>query len=144
MSRHLIVAYQTAGGSSLRDSIEELARSDPDAEFVLLVPATHTKHLFVWSEGESRAIAREHAEKAAGRLRESGVNLTDVRVAEPDPFVAVTNELRRRPGYHTIIVSTFPAGISRWLGLDLPARLERSLSLPVVHVIVDPADAQTD
>ncbi len=144
MSKYLIVAYQTAGGRSLRDEIEELGRSDPEAEFVLLVPATHAKQLFVWSEGESRALAEERAEKAAGQLRESGVNLSEVRVAEPDPFVAVTNELRHHPHYHTIIVSTFPAGISRWLRLDLPARLERSLNLPVTHVIVDPAEAQTD
>jgi hypothetical protein len=68
----------------------------------------------------------------------------EVRVAEPDPFAAVTNELRRYSHYDTIIVSTFPAGISRWLRLDLPARLERSLGLPVIHVIVDPAEAPTD
>lgn len=144
MSKYLIVAYQTAGGRSLRNSIEELASSDGEAEFVLLVPATHAGHLFVWSEGESTALAQERAEKAAVQLRESGINLTDVRVAEPDPFVAVTNELRLHPDYDTIIVSTFPAGISRWLRLDLPAKLERSLSLPVIHVIVDPEEAQAD
>ena len=144
MSKYLIVAYQTAGGRSLRKSIEELGRSDPGAEFALLVPATHTKNLFVWSEGESRALAQERAEKAAGQLRESGINVIEVRVAEPDPFAAVTNELRRYSHYDTIIVSTFPAGISRWLRLDLPARLERSLGLPVIHVIVDPAEAPTD
>lgn len=142
MSRHLIVAYQTAGGGALRDAIGALADRDPESEFTLLVPATHTRHLFTWTEGESRAIAKEKAELAASHLRSAGVRLTRVRVGDPDPFRAVSRELSDHPGYETIVVSTFPAGISRWLRTDLPRRLEKQTGLRVIHVVVEPEGAR--
>lgn len=140
MSTYLIVAYQTAGGRPLRDAIDGVTRQDPEATFKLLVPATRTQHLFTWTEGESNAMAAKTAEKVAERLRQSGVRLTDVLVDVPDPFVAVTNELDRGPDYAAILVSTFPVGISRWLGIDLPSRLEKETGLPVIHVVVPPEE----
>lgn len=144
MSSYLIVAYQTAGGAPLRDAINELIRQEPEVEFMLLVPATRTQHLFTWTEGESMAIARKRAEIAAGRLREAGIRLTDVRVGDPDPFLAVSNEISNSPDYDTIIVSTFPPGVSRWLRLDLPTRLEKKFGIPVIHVVVPPEEAPAD
>lgn len=138
MPRHLIVAYQTAGGRALREEVERLARLDSRREFVLLVPATHIQHLFTWTDGESKAVARVRAEEAARLLRAAGIRLTDVRVGDADPYVAVAQELVARPGYDGIVVSTFPAGISRWLGVDLPRRLEKQFGLPVTHVVVEP------
>jgi hypothetical protein len=140
VSEYLIVAYQTAGGSELRDALGALARNDPEAEFTLLVPATHTQHLFTWTEGEALALARERADTAAERLRSSGLKLADVIVADPDPFVAVTSHLAAHPGYVGIIVSTFPPRVSRWLRLDLPTKLEKRSGLPVTHVIVTPEE----
>lgn len=140
--KHLIVAYQTAGGAALRERVGRLARRDPDAEFVLLVPATRIQHLFTWTEGESTAVARATAEKAAELLRDAGARLTAVRVGDPDPVVAAQQELAGHPGYDSIVVSTFPPKISRWLRLDVPTRLERQLGLPVVHVVVEPEPAR--
>lgn len=138
MSTHLIVAYQTAGGSPLRDAIEEIMARDPDCQFRLLVPATRTQHLFTWTEGESNAVAEAKAEAAANRLIESGVPLEGVTVGDPDPVVAVTSELTANPDCESILVSTFPPGFSRWLRLDLPTRLEKMTGLPTTHVIVEP------
>ena len=143
MPSYLIVAYQTAGGEPLRQALEEVTRREQDATFRLLVPATHTQHLFTWSAGESTAVARARAEAVAQRLRSSGVPLTEVIVGDPDPFVAVFNELMLRPEYGGIIVSTFPPRISRWLRLDLPARLEKRTGLPVTHVIVKPEESSS-
>lgn len=137
MPTHLIVAYQTAGGRPLKEAIEEFMNWDSEARFKLLVPATRTQHLFTWTEGESHAVAEATAESAANRLKESGVPLTGVTVGDPDPVVAVTNELASND-FESIIVSTFPPGISRWLRLDLPTRLEKMTGLPVTHVIVEP------
>lgn len=138
MPKNLIVAYQTAGGRALREQVEHLAREDPGTEFVLLVPATRIQHLFTWTDGESRAVARARADEAARLLRDSGVRVTAVRVGHADPFVAVTEELVEHPGYESIIVSTFPPGVSRWLRLDLPSRLEKQFQIPVTHVVVEP------
>lgn len=140
MSEYLIVAYQTAGGGELRDALGDMARRDPDAKFTLLVPATHTQHLFTWTEGEARAVASERAELAAEGLRASGLNLAKVEIADPDPFVAVTNHLAVHPDYAGIIVSTFPPRASRWLRLNLPTKLEKRSGLPVTHVIVAPEE----
>lgn len=141
MSKSLIVAYQTAGGRALRERIAHLAGADLGAEFVLLVPVTRTQHLFTWTDGESRAVAQARAEEAAQLLRAAGIRLTAVHLGDPDPFVAVSDELGRQSGYDSIIVSTFPPGVSRWLRLDLPARLERQFHLPVIHVVVEPPAA---
>ncbi len=37
--------------------------------------------------------------------------------------------------FDEIIISTLPSGISRWLGMDLPHRVERQFKLPVTTVI---------
>jgi hypothetical protein len=140
MSTFLIVAYQTAGGRALREMIDEFRSKDADATFRLLVPATRTQHLFTWTEGESAAVAKATAERVADDLIASGVPLRDVLVGDPDPMLAVGDELAVRPDVDGIIVSTFPPGRSRWLSLDLPTRLERTTGLPVTHVIVDPEE----
>jgi len=143
MSVYLIVAYQTAGGRPLRDAIEGVMGRDAGAEFRLLVPATRTQNLFTWTEGESHAVAEATAEAAANRLTSSGVKLNGVTVGDPDPLVAVTDELSSNPDCEEIIVSTFPPGISRWLRLDLPSRLEKVTGLPVTHVVVEPDQTAT-
>lgn len=140
--KHLIVAHQTAGGTALREEVRRLSRSDPTSEFVLLVPATRIQHLFTWTEGESTAVARARAREASESLRASGVAVAEARVGDPDPFLAVQTEVREHPGYDSIIVSTFPPGISRWLRLDLPTRLERHLAVPVRHVVVEPENVR--
>jgi hypothetical protein len=58
-------------------------------------------------------------------------------VGDPDPIVAVM-DIWDPMKYDEIIVSTLPTGSSRWLGLDLPHRLEKLTSVPVTHVISKP------
>ena len=36
-----------------------------------------------------------------------------------------------------LILSTLPAGISRWLGMDLPKRLTRITDVPITVVITE-------
>lgn len=141
MSVYLIVAYQTAGGRPLREAIEGVMGRDAAAEFRLLVPATRTHHLFTWTEGESIAVAEATAEMAAERLSSFGVDLTAVTVGDPDPMIAVSDELGAHPECSEIIVSTFPPGVSRWLRLDLPSRLQKATGLPITHVVVHPESA---
>jgi len=144
MSSYLIVAYQTAGGRPLRDAIEEIARRDSGATFTLLVPATRTQNLFTWTEGESTAVAMETADRVAERLRASQIEVADVTVGDPDPFVAAQNALDTDRDYSAILVSTFPVGLSRWLRMDLPRRLEKSTGLPVIHIVVDPEEVAAE
>ena len=54
-------------------------------------------------------------------------------VALGDPVVA-TSRVMQRATFDEIVVSTNPPGISRWLKLDLPTRLERAFEVPVTVI----------
>jgi hypothetical protein len=56
---------------------------------------------------------------------------------------AVDDELGDGPDFAAIILSTFPAGISRWLRGDLLGRLRRRSGIPVVHVVAASAEPVT-
>lgn len=48
---------------------------------------------------------------------------------------AVGDVLRRGEEFDRIIVSTLPAGVSRWLRLDLVSQIERTVDIPVEHIL---------
>jgi hypothetical protein len=64
----------------------------------------------------------------------------DGEVGDADPVQAIGDAIR---GGHVdeIILSTLPAGPSRWLRRDVPRKVERAFSLPVTHVIGEPIEA---
>lgn len=128
----LVVADKTADSPDL---IAELRRRTEHApvSFTLLVPAV--PHGLAWAAdmkaGWSDAVAR--AERAAARIRQEGLALEDVIVGDPDPFAAVGDALHARE-FDEVVVSVLPHGVSKWLALGLPARLRRSIDLPVTQV----------
>jgi hypothetical protein len=127
MSCYLLVAHQTAESEELLAAARDLARQDPQAEFVLLVPATPVGSLLVWEEGETAQVAKRRASSARGRLEALGLRVVDARIGDQDPVAAVGDELRDGRRYDAIVVSTLPPGMSRWLKLDVVSRLRRSL-----------------
>ena len=135
MARYLVVAHQTADSPELVAELRRAQADDPTSTFVLVVPATPIKHLGGWTEGESRAVAAEAGTRAQEELGRHGVKLLDVRVGDPDPVEAAADEWNLRPDYDEVILSTLPAGISRWLKGDATNRLTRRLDLPVKHVV---------
>ena len=140
MARYLLVAHQTAERRELLDAARELAAGDPAAEFTLLVPATPAGDLLVWEEGETRDLANRRARSAASALRSQGLELTDVRVGDADPVVAIDDEYLAGHRYDVIVISTLPTGISRWIKMDVVSRLQRKR--PQTRLIhVESADA---
>jgi nucleotide-binding universal stress UspA family protein len=138
MGKYLVLAHQTASSPELRDKLKELARENPDAEFVLLVPATPVRHLLASSEGEARAAAETAADEAKNALEQFGIKITRIAIGDEAPVVAVQDDLRENPDrYDSIIVSTLPLGISRWLGLDVPHQIRRRFDVPVIHVVAE-------
>jgi nucleotide-binding universal stress UspA family protein len=132
MTRLLAVAHQTAETDEFLEAVRSAAAGD--CEVVLLIPATPVKHLTSWTSGESRAIAREKADAVRRLLQGSGVTVSDARVGDPDPYQAILDVVAM-DDFDRVIVSTFPPGISRWLGADLINRLGRSLDVPVTHIV---------
>ena len=125
----LIVANRTAATPALLAEVRRRA-SEGSCRFALLVPRP-----FWDADTEESAITLELAipllEEAAG-ARVEGL------VGTEDPFLAVTAALEAEP-YDEIIISTLPVRVSRWLHIDLPARVAR-LGLPVTVITAKKSD----
>ena len=142
MARYLLVAHQTAQSAELRAAAAGLAQQDPAAEFVLIVPATPVVNLLVWERGEMHDVALRHADAARERLEADGLRVVDARPADQDPVAAIEDELHAGGRFAAIVVSTLPAGRSRWLRMDVISRVRRSCPRHrVIHVAVAKAPA---
>jgi hypothetical protein len=126
----LVVANVTASSDELLDALRE--RDEAGAcRFMLVMPGT----------GSDR---RERLEAALEQMREAGLDNVEGSVGDPDPVVAVM-DIWDPMKFDDIVVSTLPTGSSRWMGLDLPHRLERLTSVPVRHVVSHPrAEVRTE
>lgn len=152
VKRYLIVANQTLAGETIPRLVSERAALGP-SEFHLLVPATRSKetqrlmtgvadpmsgYTVVAPEDLSVARARDR-DQAEQRLSTFLVRLAEHRdkltseVGGHDPFAAIANVMERS-SFDEIIISTLPNSVSRWLKMDLPSRVERAFSIPVVVV----------
>ena len=165
MGRYLIVANQTLGGAGLDMEIRERIDRSPSL-FYVAVPLTKVEHETTrWSGGfplsdempaEAARAMMEAAEKeheealeaahqraqhrlglmvdkvvAAGGKAEGEVGLDD------DPVEVTKAVLQRQGEFDEIIVSTLPAGLSRWVKMDAPSRIARLTDTPVTTVEAD-------
>ena len=131
MPSYLIVANQTLSSPTLMAAVQERS-VEGDAHFHVVVPATPITHALTWDEKEAEAAAAERLTAVLGRLQAMGADAAgEVGCADP---VAATQDALRGQEVDEIILSTLPSGVSRWLGQDVPARLRRSVSVPVTVV----------
>lgn len=142
MSTYLVVAHRTLVEDHLLDHVRALCAAG-DCAFHLVVPVTHPRD-HAWSDGEVEGAARERLEDGLAAFAEAGGRATG-EVGDANPVYAVATALRRSgiDDWAGIIVSTLPAGISRWLGLDVVSRLKRDFDLPVTHLEAARAPADT-
>ncbi len=134
MRRYLVVANQTLAGEHLLAVVRELA-SQGDCSLHVVVPATPPQDHLVVTEGEGVAIAKERLDRALRRFRELGIEVTG-EVGDARPLDAIRDAFLAAD-YDGIVLSTLPAGVSAWLGMDLPHRVERAFTVPVTHVIAE-------
>lgn len=137
MANVLVVANRTAESPELLDALRERAARG-EATFTLLVPAT--PHGVAWAADmhSGGSEAEEHMLGAVERMRSAGLNVKEGKVGDPDPIAAVQDEVNFAP-YDEVVVSTLPGGISKWLKLDLPHRVERTTGIPTTHVLAHEA-----
>ena len=133
MTSYLIVANQTMGGSELIEDVRLRMEAGP-CDFHLVVPATPPKEHLIWTEGEAKAIASQRLAAGLDRIRAMGAEATG-EVGDSSPFLAVDDAMRHRD-IDGVIVTTLPVGLSRWLKLSLPERIERKHHVPVTHIVV--------
>ena len=136
MAQYLVVAHRTAKSPELAAKLKEIRERDPEARFVLLVPAVPPPG-WVYEENEVRRKAEE-AQAAKAALEARGIPIAQAKAGDISPLLALEEELLAHPGaYQAIVLATLPPGISRWLRLDVHTQAER-FGLPVVHVIAHP------
>lgn len=148
--RYLVIANQTLASPALHELVRERCTYGR-AEFHVLVPKA--RRMMVGADPLTGVIAdtlvedqirldEQAYDDALDRLddfRQAFAELGDSlsgEVGVGDP-VAAARRVMERSSFDEIIVSTLPAGISRWLHLDLPARLQRAFSVPVISLVQD-------
>jgi hypothetical protein len=129
----LIVANQTLPSAALAAEVAKRIAAGSTA-FRVVVPATPPPSgaEFTWDEDAARAAAQTRLETFLERLRAQGAT-ADGEIGDRDP-VAAARDAGRGRDIDEIILSTLPAGVSRWLRQDVPSRLRGAVSVPVTVV----------
>jgi len=141
--RYLIIANETLANDQLKQWVAGKAAGRAEFHVVvpqtapsvlhadpatgLIGPAAHTMVV------ESRQASLEEGERRLATFRSAIGDIADTVTGEvvlSDPVTAA-RVVMGRSSFDEILVSTLPAGISRWLKLDLPSRIERAFNLPV-------------
>lgn len=141
MARYLVVAHRTLTSPELLEAM--LERSDDGrSTFHLLVPEYHGGLGLTYTDTKARAVARVALEEAQARFAAAGLRTTG-EVGEASPVEAAATVLEREgaSAFDTVLVSTLPPGVSRWLGLDAPTQIRRRFGLDVEHVVGHLVDA---
>ena len=125
----LVIANRTAATPALLEEVRRLVAERP-SRFTLLVPRPY------WdADTEESGITLE---LAIPLLEEAAGGHVEGLIGDEDPVRAAAAALAEAH-YDEIVVSTLPARVSRWLHMDLPARLHR-FGLPVTVVTARKAD----
>lgn len=137
MSSYLLVANETAESSELLRAVTEINGDDPDAEFVIVIPATPLNLLqqFEGAAKSARGLAAQRAQSTRKRLESLGIRVRSTRIGNWDPYTAIEEEVGNGE-YEAIVLSTLPPGVSRWLRMDLPTRVaRRHPEIRLIHVV---------
>lgn len=138
MRHYLVVANQTLGQPHLMRKIRACMAEGP-CDFFFLVPATHANDHVRFTPIEAVAIARRRLDATLARMRRLGANVHG-EVGDPSPVTAI-GELLRHHNFDELIISTLPAGPSRWLRGGVPDRVQQLFPLPVTLVTAGPVAA---
>jgi hypothetical protein len=132
-ARILVVADRTADSEELYAALVK-RNSEQPITVTLLAPAQW--EVIDPHGGLESALRR--LRNASEMLSGAGIDV-HTQVGDPDPVQAVA-AVWDRDMFDDVIVATLPEHLSRWLGFDLPSRIERLIAAPVRHVIANERD----
>ncbi len=133
MPRYLVIANQTLGGRVLHERLRELT-AEGSCEIHVLVPSSPDPTESFHDDFADRALARRRLDEALERFSDLDAQVTG-EVGDHRPADAVGDVLRRGERFDRVILSTLPAGVSRWLRLDAVSQVERAVDVPVEHLV---------
>ena len=157
--RCLIVANQTLGGEALDRAIRDCIGRGITSFFVVVPLIAVDDEVDEWAGGfgsgawavpddatdrhgtaPDDAEASEERQRAQHRLALILARIhpleveADGEVATDDPLEATRDCWDRQGPFDVIIVSTLPRGLSRWLKMDLPSRVDALSDAPVTTI----------
>lgn len=128
-TRVLVVANRTADSSELHERLVARHR-ESGITVTLLAPAAWE----IEDPHGGRVSAMRRLRSAKKRLEASGIDVLTL-LGDPDPMTAFEQEWKRGT-YDEVVVSTLGGRVSKWLGIDLPRRIERTAAgVPITHVV---------
>jgi hypothetical protein len=167
MGRYLIIANQTLGGAELDLEIRERIDRAPSV-FYVAVPVTSVQHEATrWTGGfalsdlpaeqrqqlvedaarqheaelhEARQRAQKRLELMIEKVRAAGGKAEGEVGFDDDPVEVARAVLDRQADFGEILLSTLPAGLSRWVRMDVASRLARITDTPVTTIEADDRD----
>ena len=119
----LVVANVTADSDELLEALRRRNERSP-VHVQLVVP--------IGGAGPDREAGEEQLQRGIDRLAEAGIEAQG-QVVRGDPVQAV-HEVWDAKSFDEIVVSTLPTGVSKWLRIDVPHRLEKLTGARVEHV----------
>jgi hypothetical protein len=143
MASLLVVANRTLGCPELTGMLAARLESEPQAQVLILAPAHASEGRHQWDYpisdrnipepaqlGHELAAARLEAEMA--RLAGLGISVQG-EVVDGD-VVERVKQLATESHVDVVLVCTLPERVSHWLRIDLPQRITRAVTAPVVHI----------
>jgi hypothetical protein len=127
----LVVANVTADSNELTDALRQRAEQGR-VRVQLVVP--------IGGSGLDREAGERQLERGLDSMAEAGIEAQG-QVVRGDPVQAV-HEVWDPAAIDEIIVSTLPTGVSKWLRIDVPHRLEKLTGARVQHVETAPPRPQ--
>src|SRR5258708_3354468 len=91
------------------DAVAEINAHDPDAEFVIVIPATPLKLLqqFEGTGKSARGLAAQRAQSTRRHLESRGIRVRSTRIGIWNPYLAIEEQLANQK-YGAIGLSTLP------------------------------------
>ncbi|HEY3165020.1 MAG TPA: hypothetical protein VGJ71_11700 [Candidatus Limnocylindrales bacterium] len=132
MSTILIVANQTLPSEALANEVASRIAAGA-RDFHVVVPETPPPGGgFTWDEEAARVAANDRLAAFIAKIEAQGASASG-ETGDRDPVAAVRDASRGRE-IEAVILSTLPAGASRWLRQDVPSRLRGAVTVPVTVV----------
>ena len=120
----LVVASETASSPEFLDALSQRAREHPTA-FTLVCPVAPSGH-GVRNEADLAEVVT--------RMRDEGLEVESATLGRSNPAEAVDDVFDRNV-HDEILISTLPAGSSRWLALGAPQQIQRRTGATVSHLV---------
>lgn len=127
MGRYLFVANLTAESPELANRVRRVVASDPDAEFVVLVPTQPLPPVLSLTglvEIRPLRLGRRRGRRARRRLEAAGARVSAVCLSMREPLDAIEDELHWRR-YRAVVIATLRHPILRRLRRDVPGLVAR-------------------